>query len=338
MKKVLFSLVCFVLSSNFYGQEVEWVKQLDKTSSESGKVEITAIANDKDGNVFITGNFEGVVDFDPSAVGGELISYYGSWYSADPFVAKFDADGNYIWAKKIVSVQGLGSGNSLVVDASGNVYVAGEQYAGDLACFLVRYTAAGVQTYYYTMKGYESANQEGSIALDENGNLYFFNRFTGTNVDLDPTSGVTLKTAVGGYDAYIAKFTASTGAFQWAKQFGGTGYEECYDIETDGTYLYVCGGFSTVSDFNPDVPINNLTPVGNYDIFLASYLCSNGAYNYAYSFGGSEYERGYNIELDGSYMYFATQYTGTIDFQQGAGTYNLTSAGGGTTSSMALLR
>ncbi len=338
MKKIFLSLLCFVTLFNLYSQEVEWVTQLDQTSAESGQVKVNAIATDKDGNIFITGNFEGVVDFNPSAAGGDLTSYYGSWYSEDPYVAKYDANGNFLWAQHIVSAQGLGAGNALAVDAAGNVYVSGEQYAGELACFLARYTAAGVQTYYYTMKGYESTTQEGSIALDESGNLYFFNRFTGTNVDLDPTAGSTLKTAVGGYDAYIAKFTASTGAFQWVKTFGGTGYEECYDIETDGTYLYVTGGFYNTVDFNPDAGVNNLTSVGNTDIFLASYLCSTGAYNYAYSFGGAQYERGYNIELDGTYMYFATQYTGTIDFQQGSGTYYLTSASSGTSSSVALLR
>ena len=219
MKKIFLSLLCFVTLFNLYSQEVEWVTQLDQTSAESGQVKVNAIATDKDGNIFITGNFEGVVDFNPSAAGGDLTSYYGSWYSEDPYVAKYDANGNFLWAQHIVSAQGLGAGNALAVDAAGNVYVSGEQYAGELACFLARYTAAGVQTYYYTMKGYESTTQEGSIALDESGNLYFFNRFTGTNVDLDPTAGSTLKTAVGGYDAYIAKFTASTGAFQWRNNF-----------------------------------------------------------------------------------------------------------------------
>jgi len=334
-------LICIFSMLPTYAQQMEWVKKIDQNSSNSDDIKIYAVAKDLNENLFVTGFFKGIVNFDPAGgAGGILTSFYLSWYSEDPFIAKYDASGNFLWAKRIISLQGLGRGNALAVDGSGNVYVSGSQYVTDLACFLTKYTSDGTQSYYYAMKGYESTGGEGSITLDASGNLYYFNRFTGTNVDLDPTAGTRLATSAGSgtYDAFIAKFTASTGAFLWAKTFGGTSFEETYNIETDGTYLYVCGGYSSVTDFDPDAGIQNRTPVGNYDIFVARYLCTTGAYNYAYSFGGSDNERGYNIKLDGNYLYFATQYTGTIDFDPNAATYNLTSASGGTSSSMALLR
>ncbi len=334
MKKILLFVCGFLFSISLFSQELDWLTQM----STSDYIHIHDIAVDKDDNVFITGYIEGIVDFDISAAGGTLTSYYGSWYSEDPFVAKYDADGNYLWARHIYSAQGLGSGNSLAVDAFGNVYVAGSQYNGGLACFLARYTAAGTQTYYYTMNGYETSDKASIITLDKSGNLYYFQRFEGTNTDLDPTGGTSLHSAVGGYDAYFAKFTASTGAFQWVKTFGGSGYEEPYDIETDGTYLYVCGGFSSTVDFNPDGGVVNRTTIGNTDIFVARYLCSTGAYDYVYTYGGSSYDRGYNLELETDYLYFMCQYTGTIDFQQGAGTFNLTSANSGADSSYPLFR
>jgi gliding motility-associated-like protein len=337
MKKKILLLLSVFACYYVYGQQVEWVKQLDQIAGTTGLVKVYDIAKDNSGNFYITGTFEGIVDFNPSAVGGELTSYYGSWYSEDPYIAKFDADGNYLWARHIISAQGLGAGNTLVVDASGNVYVSGNQYITGLDSFIARYTAAGTQTYLYYVKGYYNTNGQGEMALDASDNLYYFNRFEGTNTDLDPTSGTALRTSVGGYDAYIAKFTASTGAFLWVKTFGGLNYEETYDIETDGTYLYVTGGFSGTVDFNPDAGVNNLTSVGNNDIYVARYLCSTGAYSYAYSFGSAEYERGYNLEISDNNLFLATQYSGTIDFQPGAGTYNLTSASGGTVSSIALL-
>ena len=344
MKKILL-LLCGVLFTLFiFGQEVEWVTQLDQLSSDSfqDKVRVHDVAADGDGNVYVTGTFRGICDFNPSAAGGELTSYYGSWYSEDPYIAKYDADGNYLWAQHIIGLQGLGAGNSLAVDKDGNVYVAGKQYVTDLALFLTKYSPSGTQEYYYAMEGYETSVQANIITLDGSGNLYFFSRFEepfgGGVVDLDPTAGVDNHNAVGDYDAYIAKFTASTGAYQWGISFGGTGYEEPYDIETDGTYVYVCGGFPNTVDFNPGAGVNNLTSNGNTDIFVARYLCSTGAYNYAYSFGGTSYDRGYNIALEDTYLYFALQYTGTIDFDPTGATYNLTSASGGTVSSYPLLR
>lgn len=328
-------------------QTLDWVKQIDQMSTNhfTDDVKVYDMAVDKDGNVFVTGFYHGYVDFNPGIAGGELHSYYDSWYSEDPFIAKYDADGNYLWVRQIIGLQQHGRGNCLAVDDSGNVYVAGYQMLTDHASFLTKYTSSGTQSWYYTMEGYETCGSAGMITLDASGNLYYFDRFEepyngglGGPVDLNPTAGVDNHETAGAYDAYIAKFTASTGAFQWAKSFGGTGYEDCYDIETDGTYIYVCGGFPNTVDFDPGAGTVNRTAVGNTDMFIARYLCSTGAYNYAYTFGGSNYDRAYNMELDGNYLYLTAQYQGTVDFQQGTGTYNLTSASGGTVSSMALLR
>ncbi|MDA3912524.1 MAG: hypothetical protein PF448_14310, partial [Bacteroidales bacterium] len=340
MKHIISILICLATIGQLFAQEVEWVNQIDQTSGDhfTDYVSVLDLAKDKDNNVFVTGTISGIIDFDPYNPGGELSAYYGSWYSEDPYVAKYDADGNFLWAKHIIAEQGLGAGNSLAVDDAGNVYVAGNQYDGDLACFLARYTANGTQSYYYSMKGYTTSSQAGLITLDKNGNLYFFNRFDGTNIDLDPTGSTSLHSAVGGYDAYIAKFTASTGNFQWAKSFGGTGYESPYDIETDNTYIYVTGGFPNTVDFNPDAGTNNLTSAGSNDIFIARYECSTGAYDYAYQLGSSEIAAGYNIELDNTHMYIAFQYKGTVDFQVGAGAYNLTSANLGADFSYPLFR
>ena len=60
------------------------------------------------------------VDFDPGAGTSNLTSAG----NADIFLAKYDASGNYVWAK---SMGGTGGdlGNSLALDGSGNVVVTG---------------------------------------------------------------------------------------------------------------------------------------------------------------------------------------------------------------------
>ncbi|MEQ8425578.1 MAG: hypothetical protein RIA63_12765, partial [Cyclobacteriaceae bacterium] len=59
---------------------------------------------DGDGNLFLTGRFNGTVDFDPGA-GVTTISSNPN--TASVFIAKYDIDGNFNWAKSIIGVENV---------------------------------------------------------------------------------------------------------------------------------------------------------------------------------------------------------------------------------------
>jgi hypothetical protein len=77
-------------------------------------------AVDGSGNVYVIGNFELMVDFDP----GPDLDNHMSNGSADTFLTKFDSTGDFIWAK---TWGGAADdwGRQVAVDASGNAYVTG---------------------------------------------------------------------------------------------------------------------------------------------------------------------------------------------------------------------
>lgn len=80
-----------------------------------------AITLDKDKNVYITGRFRDVADFNPSSSIDNLTSF-GSY---DVFILKLDSNGMFIWAK---SLGGPGSDNSneIITDSLNNVMLIGE--------------------------------------------------------------------------------------------------------------------------------------------------------------------------------------------------------------------
>ena len=89
------------------------------------------------------------------------------------------------------------------------------------------------------------------------------------------------------------------------------------------------GSFQGTADFDPGAGTFNLTSAGDYDIFISK-LDSSGNFVWAKSLGGTGYDVSYGIALDsGGNVYTTGSFSGTVDFDPGAGTFNLTSAGTG---------
>jgi len=100
-----------------------WAKKIGSEDYEYSR-EITL---DQYGNVFLVGLFSGTVDFDPGDGVFNLTAFPGSsgFDTADIFVSKLDAIGNFIWARKMGGNGVEDMGTSIALDRIGNTYVAG---------------------------------------------------------------------------------------------------------------------------------------------------------------------------------------------------------------------
>ena len=90
-----------------------WAKRMGAANGETAD----CITNDVSGNIYSTGTFGGLVDFDP---GPGVYNLMGT--DGQVFISKLDAGGNFIWAKQI---GGTGEGKSIFVDINGNIYATG---------------------------------------------------------------------------------------------------------------------------------------------------------------------------------------------------------------------
>ncbi len=99
-----------------------FVKQISGSSSESG----SDIALDPTGNIYVTGSFNDVVDFDPSATSYTVSCVGGT--NSDAYVLKLNPSGNFVY------VQTWGSSNigdyssDIALDASDNIYTTGSYW------------------------------------------------------------------------------------------------------------------------------------------------------------------------------------------------------------------
>src|SRR4030095_14166224 len=126
-------------------------------------------------------------------------------------------------------------------------------------------------------------------------------------------------------DIFISKLDSS-GNFVWAKTLGGAGIDDgrCIITDDEGN-IYFSGSFSGTCDFNPDTGVYNLTSAGNNDAFVCK-LDSNGNFILAKQFASQGYSYACSLLIDDAGNLFVEgSFSGTVDFDPGPGSFNLTS-------------
>jgi hypothetical protein len=160
------------------------------------------------------------------------------------------------------------------------------------------------------------------MTVDSSG-LYAIGEFNET-ADFDPGVGTSNLVSNGQLDAFALKLDLD-GAFQWVKNFGAGGNDSAKSLAVDSSGVYVTGGFSGTVNFNSSGSANLSTPdVNTVNGYLVK-LDGNGAYQWAYKVG----DLGSGVALDTSagYVHITGHFSGTNDFNPGAGTSNSTSQG-----------
>jgi hypothetical protein len=161
------------------------------------------------------------------------------------------------------------------------------------------------------------------VVTDSSGNVYTTGFFSGT-VDFDPGAGTANLTSAGSDDSFISKLD-SGGNYVWAKQLGGISAELAIGISVDSSgNVYTTGTFQGTADFDPGAGTANLTSAGGDDSFISK-LDSSGNYVWAKQLGSTGADVAYGVSVDSSGNVYTTGFfSGTVDFDPGAGTANLT--------------
>lgn len=313
-----------------------WVKSMGSIGPD-GCHDIRA---DNSGNVFITGYFAGMVDFDPGPGTATMTDAGGG----DLFFAKFDPSGNYLWAKRAGGSQ-YEVGNGINIDNSGNIYISGPfrspdadfnpgagtallSSAGGYDIFLAKYDATG--NYIWAKRTGGSADElGGDVEFDLSGNICVLGVYQSANIDFDPGPGTVLLSSAGGWDVSVSKFTPD-GNLLWANGFGSTG-DEYYTgliLDQDDNF-YLSGFFSNTIDLDPGTGTGRAASAGGFDSFYAKYD-SGGGYIWSMTIGGSASENGGPVACDLSgHLYTVMRFNGSgVDMNPDRGTASLSSAGG----------
>lgn len=314
--------------------ELDWIIPLGTVGRESGN----SLVTDAGGNVYTVGYFENTIDFDP----GEATYNLTSAGFFDIFIQKLNSKGEFLWAKRIGSTT-LDEANGITIDGAGNLYITGHfdqtvdfdpgegvfnlttgsgvKYRPNI--FVLKLDADGNFIWAKSMVGDQDSSAF-SITTDSKDNILVTGEFSGT-VDFDPGVGSVNLTALRS-DVFILKLDVN-GNFIWVKQMVGETNAYGSSIATDANdHIYTTGYFYDSVDFDPGEGTVNLTSRG-WDIFVQK-LDADGNLLWVKQMGSETADGGnaLTVGLDGN-VYITGSFSGTVDFDPGAGTTNLTSAG-----------
>ncbi len=298
-----------------------WVKNIGGTDIDEGhKISIHGA------KIYVTGIFNGNVDFDPSA-GTNILSSTTS----KAFIAVYDLNGNYILAKSFT-----GNYASITIHNSGQLILTGT--ATSASDFDFGPATVGVSTSIYNsgfVASYDSLlNYQWAVGvpsaskcrLDSVGNIFLsgntggFSSFYSTNAT---SQGISTNNSHNIYQYYLAKYTAA-GILTWAKStsYSATNMSDFgYDFALDKkSNIYVTGQLKDTVDFDFNAGTNILIPfsVTNPDAFIASYN-ANGDLNWVKTKQEFSSQSFYNISIqnDNLYAIISTAEGYNLDFNAG---------------------
>ena len=250
---------------------------------------LSALAIDSQGNVVVTGSFQGG-NFSNQIDFGDGHTLYSDYGSTDALLAKYSATGACLWAKNFRNYGGTEVGTGVMIDASDNIITAG--YANSSG-----FSLDGGATYFPSAGGYlgkflpngdhvwsrlvgtDGPARPLTMTLDPSGNIAMSGYFPNKQTQLggqpgDAPNSIVTGTALN-VDLFLARYSGSTGAFQWGRSMPGTAYGWAYGLASDAQGNFIMAGkFRGTVNFGAQTLISSTTADNGY---VAKYTSTGAA-------------------------------------------------------------
>ena len=351
----------FVASSTAAG-ELRWAYTLGG----DGEDIATGVAIGPNGHVFVTGNFQGTVDFDPqnnTDGRGVRQSTDTGQIGFDFFVLELTGDGEFV----NVSTFGHDSpvwdyATDIAVDSAGGILVTGwfggridvnpDPNAteilvdrGNQDVFLIRLNSTGELDWARAIGGDRTGNFNDygtDVEVDADGNVFLAGRVFDTadfDRDIERADGSDTIQAITDGDAFVASYNKD-GDFRWVRRVGrNTGSTEFGANEIiHGLTVTPQGTVAAVGEFkdgqlDPGNGEAQLSSAGSgADVFITEFDAGDGTWLWSQTIGSQGDDRGRGIasDADGN-LYVTGFYNLTVDFDASDGSARRTARDTGST-------
>ncbi len=298
----------FVARLDPTGQQVQFIAYFGGAQPDN----VRGLAVDTAGRLHVTG-YTTSTDFPMvRPLSGQHLAPGGT----NAFVATIAADGSALSFSTYLGGADADEAHGIAVAADGSLVVAGETRSTDfptrnarqpvgqgLDGFITKITPAGTLDW-STHHGGASSDSLFAVAIDATGAVSVAGTTASADFPVMPAS----QGAAGGFDAVVARYTAS-GTLVFSTRLGGSAHDSAQAIAVDAAGAIHVGG----STSSPDFPATHTAGSGgSLDAFAVSYA-SNGARGTAWRIGGTDIDRARAIAVDATGIYLAGQ-TLSADF------------------------
>jgi len=300
-----------------------WVKHFDGAGSST----VWGMSIDSLDNIYVSGNFWGTIDFDPSP-GVTNLTAIGT---QDNYILKIDSTGNLIWV--YTSVDGV-TGWNCSIDNDGYLYVFGT-VNGIVDCDFgpgVFNTTGQVLLKCDLDGNLIWANNYGNINISQvtansSGNIVMCGIYFGPFQDFDGKAGVYNVAIQGAAGDIFVSTMDQNGNLIWVGAMGGTLTESVFMQIDVFDNIYLHSRLSNGTDFDWGVGTLSLPPVANFDNYISKYN-SNGDHLWTKQLTGSGNEDPEAIKIDvlGN-LYVTGTFELTTDFDPSLSDYEMICSG-----------
>ena len=258
---------------------------------------ISDINIDDENNVYLIGMFSGIIEFEDD---NEKAILKSNDEYVDLFVAKYNANGKFIFCQKIISKNHNNGANirSIKVYNYSSIYISGF-FEGEL-CFgssssnqqrlessnkyfynsyIAKYSINGKFEWAFKIGGDLSSNRIYGMAVDINENIYVTGEMY-KNAYFDPSDTSATVHSDSYRKTFLAKYNHK-GEYNWAfalasKESVSVPYDICVDEESN---VYITGYLNGITDFDPDINKESTIDTENFSGYIAKYT-SNGNFEW----------------------------------------------------------
>lgn len=293
-----------------------------------------ALAVDGAGNAYLTG----ITESPNFPTKNAIQAKFGG--QQDSFVLKVNAAGTALVYATYLGGAGNDVGHAITADAAGNAYITGLSNSPDFPTarpfqaaykggegndvMVVKINAAGTALAYSTYLGGSKNEESRAIAVDAAGNA----TITGYTQSTDFPTARPLQTRFGGgsNDIFVTQFSAAGETLNFSTYLGGGGGDYGRGLALDAARNIYLTGYTDSKDFPTKDPFQAAYAGGSADTIAVKLNPSGSALLFSSYLGGSAYERGRGIAVDGRGGVYISGRTESKDFPV---TKSLTSKFGG---------
>lgn len=292
------------------------------------------IAIDGGGNIYVTG----LTQSPGFPVTGNAFdnSHNGNW---DAFLAIFNSTGSSLAYSTFIGSNQEDSGQKLVVDPGGNIFLTGYTYnlggfprttqfgtGGSVDAWVARFAPGGVNPVYIAGLGGGGEDRGMDLAVDGAGRITVVG-FTGSG-DFPVTAGAYDTTPNGNLDAFVARLNAAGSGLEYATFLGGSNQDGALSVSLDAAGNTYFTGYTYSSNFPTTANAYDASPNGGQDIFVAKLSPSGSTLGYSSFVGGVVSDVGRGIAVEANNLVFVTGMSESPDFPVTAGAFDVIFNGG----------